>query len=111
VNDPEPPHLVAVVPAGADANTHVLYYRDGTVVGYRPAEDRVLWVRRLPADAGRDAAGRDAAAPAESPRGAAPRPGAPARPGILRLGERRRDEDTPPPGGGRRAEDTGMRLP
>ncbi len=94
------------MPIGPDAQTHALYYSDGTVVGYRPAEGRVLWERRLPADGD-----RAPAPPGEPTRAAASRPGAPARPGILRLGDRRRDEDTPPPGGGRRAEDTGMRLP
>lgn len=39
--------LVAVAPHGPNAHTHVLYFSDGTVVGYQPEHGRVLWEHRL----------------------------------------------------------------
>jgi hypothetical protein len=47
---PPPRTLVAVVPHGPDAHTHVLYYSDGTVVGFQPAFGRVVWQYRLAPD-------------------------------------------------------------
>ena len=44
--------LVAVAPHGPNAHTHVLYFSDGTVVGYQPEHGRVLWEHRLAPDVG-----------------------------------------------------------
>jgi len=44
--------LVAVIPSGAEGQTHTLYFDDGTVVAYDPALNRVLRVHRLPDELG-----------------------------------------------------------
>jgi hypothetical protein len=96
---PPPRTLVAVVPHGPDAHTHVLYYSDGTVVGYQPEHGRVLWEHRLAPDPLAPDPGASAGAPARP----TPDSGVPT---AIAAPERR--GPTPgeaPPGGGRRTVD------
>ena len=90
--------LVAVAPHGPDARTHVLYFSDGTVVGYQPEHGHVLWEQRIALDLS-----LRARADAGLPTRPTPDSGVPA---AIAAPERRAPlPSVVPPGGGRRLVD------